>query len=133
MVWTRKSKLDFYWKRRRKAVEYYEKAAETLGTSKKVARKKAIKAVSTEYKKRKANFAKINKLEKQIKRQQTKIEKLESKGKAVKTEQRKLETMRKNQDKLVVKTNAQWSKFESKIEYVTGGMQDEERVTKGTT
>lgn len=125
MVWTRKAKIDFYWNRRRKAVETYVNAAKLLGTSTKRARKKAILETSKAYKVRKENFYNINRMEKQIK-------KLNNVTRDKKQE-KQLQQIIKKQAKLISKTTEKWTIFEQKINYQTKGAQDEETITKAKT
>ena len=66
MVWSHEAKINFTRIRRKKAVESYVQAAELLHTSVKVAKRKARKEFSREYKRFKEQTHEKNKVTRQI-------------------------------------------------------------------
>lgn len=124
MTWTRKAKMDFYWSRRRAAVKQYKQFAQTLGTSEKRAKAKALKDLKREYAARKKGYNEINKRD-------AKIQKLSNKANLSKSEQRQLEKMLGQQSKQIVKVNERWQGFENEIGFEPVGA-DSERSQRNT-
>ena len=116
--------MDFYWSRRRAAVKQYKQFAETLGTSPKAARKKAIRDLSREYAARKKGYDEINKRD-------TQIQKLQNKPNLTKGERTKLEKLLGQQNKQIIKVNERWQSFENEIGFEPVGA-DSERSQRNT-
>lgn len=121
MVWTTKAKRNFYWTRRKKATESFVQAAGLLGTSVKVARKKASKATSRALAGRKEGYKEINKIDRQLIRLQKQAL---TKGFNARTD-RKIQRLTKKQNAMIVKVNEKWQKFEHDIGFKPIGDEDE--------
>lgn len=118
MVWSRKAKIDFYWKRRRQATKKYVEAATLLGTSIRRAKIKARKDFTIQFRIYRLNTKKLNRTTRQI-------ERLNKKGALSAEDARQLQRLEARENRLVAKIHRQWDTYMIKIGFKPVGDEDE--------
>ena len=121
MVWSHEAKINFTRIRRKKAVESYVQAAELLHTSVKVAKRKARKEFSREYKRFKEQTHEKNKVTRQI----NKLYKRNLKKTLTRQEMKKLVKLEEKQAKIIHKIDQKWNMYMAKIKFQPVGDEDE--------